>query len=117
MQNYVQKGDSITVAAPYALTVGAGCLVGIMFGVATNTVASGANTEIKTRGVLNISKDTSTFTDGAVAYWDNTNKVVTSTASGNTKIGVAVLLNPDGTSALGGASGDATVRVRLNGAF
>ena len=44
---------------------------------------------------------------GALLYWDNTAKSLTTTASGNKRVGVAVK------AAL---AGDATVRVRLDGA-
>jgi len=117
MQNYVHKGNTLTVTAPYAVNSGAGVLVGHIFGIACFTVASGAIVEAQVEGVFDLAKDTSTFNAGDYVYWDNTNKVATSTATSNTKIGVAELTNPDGTAALGGGSGDATVRVRLNPAF
>ncbi len=34
MKNYVQKGETLTLAAPYAVSSGAGALVGAIFGVA-----------------------------------------------------------------------------------
>ena len=120
MKNYVQPGRTLTVAAPYAVTSGGGVEIagtGFLFGVAVNTQASGDNMEILVEGVFDLAKDTSTFANGDYVYWDNTNKVATSTSTSNKKIGVASMLMPDGTSALGGASGDATVRVRLNPAF
>jgi predicted RecA/RadA family phage recombinase len=117
MKNFIAPGVRVTVAAPYALTSGDGCLVGSLFGVATGTALITANTEILTEGVCDIKKDTSTFADGDPVYWDNSAKKATSTSASNKLIGVAVLLQPDGTSALGGSSGNATVRVRLNEAF
>jgi hypothetical protein len=68
-------------------------------------------------GVFDLAKDASTFADGDIVYWDDTAHLATSTSTNNMPIGVAELLSPDGTSALGGLTGDATVRVRLNGAF
>jgi predicted RecA/RadA family phage recombinase len=47
-----------------------------------------------------------TFAVGAVVYWDDTAKVVTSTASGNTRVGLAV------TAA---ANPSVSVNVRLDG--
>ena len=120
MQNYVQKGQTLTVAAPYNVTSGGGVLVsgtGYVFGIAVNTQNLGDSTEIVTEGVFDLGKDSSTFANGDYVYWDNTNKVATSTATGNKKIGVAVLSQPSGVNAAGGTSGDATVRVRLNPAF
>lgn len=114
MKNYIQSGDVLTLAAPYNRLSGEGALVGGIFGVAAYTVLSTAYGEFQTEGVFDLAKDTSTFADGDTVYWDNSAKVATSVTS-NTIIGGAVLINPDGTSALGGSSGDATVRVRLNG--
>lgn len=115
MTNYIQKGETITMTAPYATLSNAGCLVGTTFGVATNDVASGAVGQYLIVGVVDLAKDTSTFVDGDFVFWDNTAKKATSTTTGNNVIGYATLIQPDLTSALGGASGDATVRVRLNG--
>lgn len=118
MQNYVERGETIDVIAPYALASGAGCQVGNKFGVSALTVLSSAYTTLTVLGIFDLAKDTSAFTDGQSVYWDNVNKVATSTpGNSNILIGVTNLNNPDGTTALGGSSGDATVRVRLNGSF
>ncbi len=110
MRNYVQPGETVTVTAPYALSAGDGCLVGTLFGVAAGTYASGATTaELVTEGVFDITcLGTDTPSQGAALYWDNTNKRLTTTSSGNTKVGVALLAK---------ASGVTTARIRLNGAF
>ena len=117
MTNYIYSGDVATLTAPYQTLSGAGGLVGSIFGVATGDIASGVVGEYRIKGVFDLVKDTSTFAEGALVYWDNTAKKCTSTTSGNTKIGVAVPTNADGSANPGGASGDATVRVRLNGAL
>lgn len=83
-------------------------LVGSIFGVANADAASGAEVVLTVTGVFDLPKAAVALTQGAALYWDDTNKVITPTARGNTKVGVAV-------AAAG--SGDATVRVRLNGAF
>jgi predicted RecA/RadA family phage recombinase len=114
MQNFIQKGGTVVGTAPYAVSSGGGALIGRRFGVATDTYALSAVGEFLTEGVIDIAKDTSTFADGANVYWDNTNKVATSlTGSAYVEIGTAALVLIDGTVALGGASGDATVRVLL----
>ena len=66
----------------------------------------GADVEIDVVSVFDLAKDSSTFAQGAKVYWDNTNAVAASTASGNGLIGVATAA---------AAAGDATARVRLNG--
>jgi predicted RecA/RadA family phage recombinase len=120
MRNYVEAGKNLLVSAPYAVTSGGGVEVngtGYVFGVACTTQNQGDSLEIEVEGVFDLAKDTSTFDAGDYVYWDNTNYVATSTAGANKKIGVAILMQPDGTSAPGGASSDSTVRVRLNPAF
>ena len=42
MVNYVQEGDTLTLTAPYDVVAGAGALVGIVFGVSSYDVLSGA---------------------------------------------------------------------------
>ena len=111
MKNYVSDGENITVAAPAALNSGDGVLVGSLFGVASSTVASGAQVAIVVEGVFTLPKAASqAWTVGAKVYWDATNNRCTTVATGNTLIGVA-------TAAVAGGAGDTTGTVRLNGAF
>jgi predicted RecA/RadA family phage recombinase len=100
MKNYVQKGETITLTAPYAVSAGGGALVGSVFGVATNDYANGEDGEFQVAGVFDLTRETGAstgFTQGALIYWDNTNKRIV--------------------AARAAADGDATGRVRLNGAF
>lgn len=110
MKNYVQPGDTLTLTAPYAVSAGDGALVGTnIFGVACGTYANGAEGEFKTCGVFDLTTlGTDTPSVGTIAYWDNTNKRVTTTSTSNTKIGVF-------TAAKG--SGVTVGRVRLNAVF
>jgi len=107
VKNYIQPGKVVTVPAPYDVTSGDGALVGALFGIASTNAASGDDVEIETCGVFEIKKTSAqAWTVGAKVYWDNTNKVATTTASGNTLIGAAVqaAANPSETGV-----------VRLNG--
>lgn len=109
MKNFIQDGEVISVDAPYDVTSGGGCLVGSIFGIATTTVTSGNPVELKRRGVVKHAKTSAqAWTVGAKIYWDDTNKVLTTTASGNTLVGVAVsaAANPsaEGTALLDGAA-------------
>lgn len=107
MKNYVQDGETITLVAPAALASGDGVLVGSFFGVAANAAASGANVEVKLNGVYQITAlSTDTGAVGAKVYWDNTNKRITTTASGNSLVGALTAAK---------ANGDTTATVRLNG--
>lgn len=110
MINFVQKGRTVTLLAPYDVEPGDGLLVGSLFGVASNRAASGAEVEADIEGVFDLKKKASqAWTQGVKVYWDDTNKEVTSTASGNTLIGVAIV-------AVGSGAGETVGRVRLNGA-
>ena len=119
MQNYVQKGNTLTVTAPYALLSGGGCQVGNIFGVSVNNQNVGDSTELVVQGVFDLAKDTSTFNSGDKVYWNNATQMATSstlTAAGaaNKEIGFACLDQASGTGAPGGQAADPTVRVRLN---
>lgn len=107
MKNYVQPGDMITFTAANAVASGAGVLVGALFGVSAATYAAGEEGELKTTGVFDLAADpAATAAQGVKAYWNDTDKRVVTTASGNTLIGCFVLAK---------AATAATARVRLNG--
>lgn len=109
MRNYIQKGENLTLPAPYALASGDGALIGSIFGVAAGDAANGASVDLVTEGVFTLPKvSTDVIAVGAPIYWDDAAKLVTVTATDNTKIGAAVAtaVNPSG-----------TVDVRLNGSF
>lgn len=109
MKNFIQAGEHLTVAAPYDVSSGGGALVGSLFGVAAADAVSGADVVLCTEGVYALAKTSAqAWTLGAKVYWDNTDKVCTTTATSNTLIGVAVAA---------AANPSSTGTVRLNGAF
>ena len=108
MKNYIQEGDRIALAAPYAVSSGGGALIGAVFGVAVTDLANAEVGTFALEGVFTLPKATGAATLGAKAYWDNTNKNVTATSTSNTLVGVFVAAY---------ASGDTTANVRLNGSF
>ena len=111
MKNFVQRGEIITLVAPYDVAAGAGLLVGAIFGVATSPALSGATVEAAVSGVFELPKTSAqAWTVGAKVYWDDTNKRCTTVATDNTLIGVAV-------EAVASGAGDTIGRVRLNAAF
>ena len=113
MKNFVQPGNVVTATAPYAVSSGGGALIGTMFGVATNDVASGADGEFQVTGVFDLAKATGAGTaiaEGAAAYWDDGAKLVTGVSAGNTLIGV-------GLKGVAAGDNDPLARVRLNGSF
>jgi len=100
MKNYIQLGDNITVPAPAAVTSGSVVVIGSLYGVAAEDAASGVDVDVITRGVFELAKvSTDAFAVGDAVYFDAATKLVTATATGNTKIGVAVTAapNPSGT--------------------
>jgi predicted RecA/RadA family phage recombinase len=108
MRNYIQKGDDITIDSPADVLSGTGVIIGNLFGVANGDAQTGKPVVLSTVGVFDLPKTTANdIAVGAALYWNDTAKEVTTTASGNTKIGVAIVTK----------SGAGTVATRLNGAF
>lgn len=100
MKNAIQSGKIVTLPAPYDVSSGGGALVGSVFGVAQADAASGDPVSLVRDGVFTLAKTSAqAWTVGAKIYWDNSNKVATTTASGNTLIGaaMAVAANPSAT--------------------
>lgn len=100
MKNFIQAGENITVTAPYDVSAGGGALITALFGVANTDALSGAEVTLSRRGVFDLAKTSAqAWAVGAKIYWDDTNKVCTTTASGNTLVGVAVeaAANPSST--------------------
>lgn len=92
MRNYIQPGESLAVAVPYAggVTAGQGVLVGALFGVAAVDGAQNAVIECQTTGVFDLAKEPAlAITAGARVFWDNTNRRLTTTATGNFAVGIA----------------------------
>lgn len=108
MKTFIQDGKTVAVTAPYALTSGAGCLVGSLFGVAVAAADNGAAAQIMTEGVFSIVKTSAlAIAQGDTVYWDDAAKVVNKTSTG-TPVGVCVVAAADPSAA---------VVVRLIGAF
>lgn len=98
--NHVQPGNTITLLAPANVLSGAGVLVGGIFGVAQYDALSGAEVECDVVGVWDLAKvSAQAWAAGDPIYWDNTAKLATTVASGNTPIGYATLVaaNPSST--------------------
>jgi predicted RecA/RadA family phage recombinase len=106
MTNFIKSGDNLTLAAPYNVLSGGGFKVGNVFGVAANDTLQGADVECDVEGVYDLAKDSSTFSQGDLAYWDDVAKAVTSTVGANLLIGAVEIA---------AATGAATVRVNLFG--
>lgn len=106
-RNYIQPGDTLTIPAPAAVLSGAPVIVGDIVGIAQGNAASGAPVDVAMRGVWELPKvAANSFALGARVYWNAGNGLATSTASGNTLLGVAVEA---------AAADTGTVKMRLGG--
>ena len=106
--NYVYDGCLIDVTTPYAVSSGGGCLVGTrLFGIAVDTYGSGAAGALCTEGVFDIANATTVaLAAGAPVYWDDTNKVCTTSGS-STGLEIGICVSTAGTTAT-------TIRTKLN---
>lgn len=106
MKNYIQPGNSVTVAAPAGgVSSGDGVLIGTLFGVAQTDAADGADVELLTEGVVELPKATPlAIAVGDRLFWDPANKEANKTAAAQVCVGVAVVAAADA---------DATVRLKL----
>lgn len=112
-KNFVQPGDTLSVAAPYAVNAGEGVLIGGLFGVALGNAALAEKVDIKMSGVFDLAAPSNhVFAVGANVYFDVDAKVCRSHGDEDSNsafvsealIGSAVAAKP---------SGATTVRVRL----
>ena len=101
MRNFVQKGENLTIPAPAAIASGDVVIVGEIVGIAAGDAAEDEPCDVVTVGVFSLDKVAAdAFAVGDAVYWDSANKLATSTASGNTKIGVAVKVAVSGSAAV-----------------
>lgn len=104
-KNFIHEGDVLNYTAGANIASGQFVLIGAIGGVAIAAIANGATGAVRVKGVFSVPKATGAVTQGAKLYWDATNSVLTTTASGNTIVGVA---------AAAAQSGDATAQILLN---
>lgn len=108
MQNKIKPGNVLTFTAPAGGVVsGTAYLIGTLLVVATNDADAGDEFEGDRAGVFDLPKTAGqAWTEGALVYWDNTAKSLTTTATGNTLVGCAARAQ---------LAGDTTGRVLLTG--
>ena len=109
MRNFVQNGRTLDITAPAAVLSGGVVIKGAIIGVSNVDAAEGDTIAVDVEGVFSLPKVAAlAINQGDAVYWDNANGVVTKTAGGNTKPGVATESVPNPSP---------SVPVRLNGAF
>ncbi len=104
-KNYVADGNVLKYTAGANIASGALVLMNTIAGVAVTDIANGESGSVQISGIFTLAKASGAINQGAKVYWDATNSNVTTTASGNTLIGVA---------ATGVISGATTVDILLN---
>lgn len=104
--NYIQEGKALNYT-PSGADVASGdfLVIGAIGAVAKTDIADGKTGAVHISGVFSVAKASGAITQGAKLYWNSSNSNLTTTASGNTLVGVA---------AAAAASGDATVPLLLN---
>jgi predicted RecA/RadA family phage recombinase len=104
--NFIQEGKALNYT-PSGADVSSGDLVviGTIAGIAKTDIADGKTGAVHVSGVFSVAKATGAITQGAKLYWSSANSNLTTTASGNTLVGVA---------AAAALSADATVPLLLN---
>ena len=91
MKNYIQRGETLTVAAPATITSGQLVVVGSIIGVANGDAASGDEVEVDIRGVFDLPKiSTDVVTMGAKLYWTGSALTVTQGTGSKPLVGYAV---------------------------
>jgi len=103
---FLQDGNSIDYTPTSDVQPGDVIVQGSLVGIATRAIPANTTAGLAIRGVFRITKlSTDNVTAGEVLYWDDFNKQVTTTATGNKRIGLAVAASP---------SGQATADVLIN---
>lgn len=106
-KNYIQPGEVLDVTLAAAAVSGTAYLLTKRIGVA---LANGEIGDVVPHQVMGVFKLPKLTTDapalGALLYWDDTNKRLTTTSTSNTQAGYA---------AAPAINGDTTVNIQLNG--
>jgi len=93
MKNFIQEGRVLDLVAPSGgVTAGVGVKIGALFVVAAVTAAEAATFAGDRLGVFELAatahESAQAMAVGDTAYWDDSTKKVTKTATGNQRIGV-----------------------------
>ncbi|MCZ2341688.1 MAG: DUF2190 family protein [Bacteroidales bacterium] len=105
---FVQDGDFIDYTPAADVDAGDVILQGDLIGVAKRDIPAGVLGSLALVGVYDVAKVAATaITAGAVAYWDNTNKVATNTSNSGANKTLGKFIRAAGAA-------DVTARVRLS---
>jgi predicted RecA/RadA family phage recombinase len=103
---FAHEGAAIDYTPGADVASGDVIVQGDLVGVARFDIKSGVLGALAVTGVFDFAKATNVaYTVGTILYWDDTNNIVTTTATGNKQIGKVVRA---------AATTDPTVRVRMS---
>lgn len=101
MKNYIQKGENLTLPAPSDVLSGEVVVIGEIHGIAAGDALEDEPLDVVTEGVFSLAKVAiDAFAVGDAVFYDAATKLVTSTATGNTRIGTAVKVALTGSAAV-----------------
>jgi predicted RecA/RadA family phage recombinase len=107
MKNFIQAGAVLTLPAPAGgIKGGEVIIVNKIVGIANYDAAEGKDVETRCVGVFALPKAAGAIAIGVAVYWDAAAKKVTTTATGNTPLGIA---------AKAAGANDTTVDVLIGG--
>ena len=90
MNTLLTNGETIEVVAPSGgYSSGQPVKVGSLVGISSNKYLQNDTAVISLRGVHQVAKAVGAWSAGALLYWDDTNKVFTTTNTSNTFSGYA----------------------------
>ena len=101
---FVHEGQSIDYTPSAAVAAGDVVVQGKLVGVARIGIEANKLGALAVEGVYDVTKDDSTVETGDTLYWDAVAKKATTTAAGNTRLGLALK---------DAATGATTVRIKL----
>jgi predicted RecA/RadA family phage recombinase len=115
---YRAPGKTLSLAAPYDVTAGAGAKVGdSIFGVAKETLLSGVEGYFETEGEFNLTKvGSQAWAVGERVYWDNSNKRCTTDSAAGMFIGYATVAAGSGAGVTTGTLKLASASEQFEGA-
>lgn len=103
---FVQDGTSIDYTPTTDVAAGDVVVQGDLVGIATQDIPANTLGTLKVEGVFDVVKQSgAAISTGALVYWDATNQVATTSATGNKLIGKCIKA---------AAAADATVRVKMS---
>ena len=89
MKNFVQEGHALDFVADAAVKAGVPVLIGVILVVPATNAAAGQTYSGWIEGVYTLPCQAQAWAGpGLALYWDAANNRVTTTAAGNTKIGI-----------------------------